>query len=123
MKTILLVEDNEDVREAVAELLRDEGYEVREAEHGEAALQELAQMSEDPCLILLDLMMPVMSGPEMLKVLDEEHRLDSLRVVVLSAGGKVEDAPAAKRFLRKPVEPHVLLSVVREFCGECQPGC
>ncbi|MDB4986614.1 MAG: glnG5 [Myxococcaceae bacterium] len=119
MKTILLVEDNDDVREAVAELLRDEGYDVREAEHGGVALEQLAQMETEPCLVLLDLMMPVMSGPELLRVLSETNRLASLRVVVLSAGGKAGDAPEAKKFLRKPVEPSVLLAVVREFCGDC----
>ncbi|MDB4975350.1 MAG: cheY [Myxococcaceae bacterium] len=122
MKTILLVEDNDDVREAVAELLRDEGYDVQEAEHGGVALELLAKMEQDPCLVLLDLMMPVMSGPEMLRVLADTNRLSRLRVVVLSAGGKPVDAPEAKKFLRKPVEPSLLLAVVREFCGDCAHG-
>jgi CheY-like chemotaxis protein len=119
MKTILLVEDNDDVREVVAELLRGEGYDVVEAEHGQAALEQLQQMSEEPCLVLLDLMMPVMSGPELLRRLEETDRLKTLRIVVLSAGGNARDAPAAKKFIRKPVDPGVLLSVVREFCGSC----
>jgi CheY-like chemotaxis protein len=117
MKAILLVEDNEDIRELYGAVLRREGYEVREAENGQEALELLHQMHGNPCLVLLDMMMPIMSGPELLKVLHESHRLAALPVVVLSAGGRESDAPAARKFIRKPVDSHVLLAVVREFCG------
>lgn len=117
MKTILLVEDDADLREAVGELLRDEGYEVLEAEHGKAALEQLEKMHGQPCLVLLDMMMPIMSGPELLRVLHESHRLASLPIVVLSAGSKASDAPEARKFIRKPADPKVLIAVVREYCG------
>jgi CheY-like chemotaxis protein len=117
MKTVLLVEDNDDIREVVGELLRSEGYEVLEAEHGAAALAQLEQMKGQPCLVLLDMMMPIMSGPELLKVLHDSHRLASLPVVVLSAGGQARDAPTARRFIRKPAESGILIAVVREYCG------
>lgn len=117
VKAVVLVEDNEDIRDLYCAVLRREGYEVHEAENGEAALQLLQRMHGDPCLVLLDLMMPIMSGPELLEILHESHRLASLPVVVLSAGGQPSDAPRAQRFIRKPVESQVLVSVVREFCG------
>jgi len=118
MKSILLVEDNDDIRDLYGAVLRVEGYEVYEAENGQVALDLLKHMStDDPCLVLLDLMMPIMSGPELLQALHESHRLASLPVVVFSAGGRESDAPRAKKFIRKPVDRHVLLSVVREFCG------
>jgi CheY-like chemotaxis protein len=121
MKTILLVEDNDDIREAVGELLRDEGYDVLEAEHGAAALHHLENMKGQPCLVLLDMMMPIMSGPELLKILHDSHRLASLPVVVLSAGAREQDAAEFQPFIRKPAEPRVLLSVVREYCGPPAP--
>ena len=118
MHTILLVEDDDDIREVFAEVLREDGYEVREAENGKVALEQLEDMRGTPCfLVLLDLMMPVMSGAELLKVLHDTHQLATLPVVVLSAGGNLSDAPEAKRFLRKPVHPEVLLKVVNDFCG------
>jgi CheY-like chemotaxis protein len=117
MAPILLVDDNEDLRELYASVLRNAGYTVHEADNGQAALESLEHMACDPCLVLLDLMMPVMSGPEFLKVLQERNRLAALTVVVLSAGGRPTDAPEARKFIHKPVEPKVLLTVVREFCG------
>jgi two-component system, chemotaxis family, chemotaxis protein CheY len=117
MHTILLVEDDDDIREVFAEVLREDGYDVREAENGKVALEQLAHMRGTPCLVLLDLMMPVMSGSELLKVLHDTHQLASLPVVVLSAGGSSSDAPEARQFLRKPVHPDVLLKVVNDFCG------
>ena len=117
MKTILLVEDNADIRELAVLTLRTAGYEVAEAENGREALDQLQTMRGAPCLVLLDLMMPIMSGPELLSSLQGDQRLATLPVVVLSAGGKPSDAPAASRFIRKPVGAAVLLELVREFCG------
>jgi CheY-like chemotaxis protein len=116
MKTILLVEDDEDLREIMASVLRDAGYYVSEAEHGLEALEQLDQMPSAPCLVLLDLMMPIMSGPEFLSELRSAQRIDSLNIVVLSASGKTSDAPEAKRFIRKPFDSAVLLGLAEEFC-------
>jgi two-component system, chemotaxis family, chemotaxis protein CheY len=116
LKTILVVEDDEDLREATAMLIRDEGYTVCEAENGRAALEQLATMPDDPCLVLLDLMMPVMSGQELLQAMQRTQRLAGMPVVVLSAGGQAADVPEARLFLRKPFPPDRLLAVVREFC-------
>ncbi|MET0342215.1 MAG: response regulator [Polyangiales bacterium] len=118
MSTILLVEDDEDIREVIAEILRDAGYAVIEAENGQLALEALDNLREPPCLVLLDLMMPVMSGAELLRVLDETHRLASLPVIVVSAGGDPASVAAATKFIRKPPSVGLLLQLVREFCGE-----
>lgn len=117
MKTILLVEDDDDIRELVGIVLRNDGYEVYEAENGSDALQKLETMPSLPCLLLLDLMMPVMSGPELLQVLSQRKQLASLPVVVLSAGGQPSNAPTATKFLRKPADPKHLLAAVHEVCG------
>lgn len=114
MREILLVEDDDDIRELFAELLREAGYKVFEAENGLVALEYLEQ-SDAPCLVLLDIMLPVMTGPELLRALHQRNRLASLAVVALSAGGSASDVPEANKFLRKPVDPEQLLRVVREY--------
>jgi len=115
MRHILLVEDDDDIRELTAEVLREEGYLVHEAENGKVALHQIEQLDE-PCLVLLDLMMPVMTGPELLRTLHERNRLSSLAVIALSAGGDSRDVPEADRFLRKPIDIRHLLSIVRSYC-------
>jgi CheY-like chemotaxis protein len=120
-RDILVVEDNDDTRELYCAILRRNGYNVREADNGESALEVLRELADDPCLVLLDLMMPVMSGPELLRILHDNERLARVPVVVLSAGGKPSDAPGAQKFVRKPVQPDVLLAVVREFCSGPEP--
>lgn len=117
-KTVLVVDDSEDVRELLGEVLRTAGYRVREAENGREALEQLDEMPCPPCVLLLDLMMPVMTGSELLVALRERHRFASLPVVVISAGGQPAQAPDAKQFMRKPVDPKTLLAVVRGVCGE-----
>jgi two-component system chemotaxis response regulator CheY len=118
MPAVLIVEDDIDIREIVAEALSDEGYDVRQAANGKEALTQLEHMDDQPCLVLLDLMMPVMNGQEVLKVLHESHRLASLPVVVVSAGDATQaDVPEAKRFVRKPPSLDLLLKLVHEFCG------
>jgi CheY-like chemotaxis protein len=117
MGAILIVEDDDDIRGLIADALRREGYDVLEAEHGARALEILAEQRTQPCLILLDLMMPVMSGPELLKVLRDTDRLASLPVVVVSAGGRPDEAPEARKFVRKPPNLGVLFTLAEEFCG------
>lgn len=120
MKTILLVEDDDSLRELVGVLLRVEGYEVDEAENGKVALDRLHQMDSLPCLILLDLMMPIMSGPQLLQALNQHERLASLPVIVLSANDPPSDVPRDVPYLRKPVDPYQLATTVREYCGSPQ---
>lgn len=79
MKKILLVEDNADIRELACLALARAGYEVFEAENGREALELLETTCEQPCLVLIDLMMPVMSGAELLQAMQQNPRLASLR--------------------------------------------
>lgn len=117
MPTVMVVEDNDDIREVVVETLRDAGYDVVEAEHGQRAL-ELLDEGVQPGMVLLDLMMPVMGGQEFLKVLEASDRLAALPVVVVSAVGEARQVPQASRFVRKPPSQELLLQLVREFCGQ-----
>jgi CheY-like chemotaxis protein len=117
MTTILLVDDNEDLRALYGTLLRREGYEVREAENGPEALALLEHATSEPCLLLLDLMMPGMSGADVLEALRQKGRLAKQPVIVLTAGGRNWDVPEGQLIVRKPVDPRVLISLVRGFCA------
>jgi CheY-like chemotaxis protein len=113
---VLIVEDCDDAREMMAELLRHAGYRVEEARNGLEAFQLLQRCEEQPALMLLDLMMPVMSGPELVDALATDPRLSALPIVVVSAAIESVAIGAVKRALRKPVSLDLLLEVVDECC-------
>lgn len=122
MPPILLVEDDDDIRDAVAELLRDEGYDVHGVDNGEKALAYLHQAAREPCLILLDLMMPVLDGWQVIDRLRRQDRLLALPVVVMSAASP-KTAPAdVAAFVRKPIDLDLLLGLVRRYCGRQVDG-
>jgi two-component system, OmpR family, response regulator CpxR len=104
---VLVVDDDEAIREIIAEVLRDEGYDVVCAENGAVALRELRGPTP-PELVLLDLMMPVMSGWEVLEQLQSSGELGRIPVVVISAMA----APGVSEQLTKPVDLDELLAVV-----------
>ena len=114
---VLVVEDEADIRETLRDVLEMEGYRVRCAENGQEALDVLSEMR--PKLILLDLMMPVMSGYELLKRLKESSDLSTIPVTVVSAiadRSGLQDAPV----LKKPLDLDQLLNVVDAQCGACR---
>jgi CheY-like chemotaxis protein len=112
-RRILLVEDDHAIRETIAELLEEEGYGVTCAANGAEAL-ELLSAPEVPSLILLDLMMPVMTGWELREALREDPRLASIPVVVISASRSSETADGieAAAYLAKPFDALRLLDTV-----------
>lgn len=116
--SILVVDDDEDLRELLADVLRDEGYSVQTAKNGLDALSSLRQ-SDPPCLILLDLMMPVMNGFQFLEELRRDPALSPLQVAVVTAHGSLgpaEKAALAAPILTKPVAIPKLLELVGELC-------
>lgn len=104
-RTILVVEDDRDLRETVSEVLTEEGFQVVTAEDGHHALA-LLERHGPPDLILLDLMMPGMNGWQFLKAADD----DQLRVIIMTAA--TEAAPEGLPVLRKPVRLSTLLSTI-----------
>jgi chemotaxis family two-component system sensor histidine kinase/response regulator PixL len=113
--TVLLVEDEEDLRETMREALELNGYAVVAACDGQAALEELEHI-EHICVVLLDLIMPRMNGWDFCARLRERSSLADVPVIVHSSAPT--PAPAgATRVLAKPMEFHKLLSVVREYCA------
>jgi two-component system chemotaxis response regulator CheY len=110
----LLVEDDFDVREALVETLRDRGYLVESASDGEQAMQ-LLRAGARPGLILLDLMMPRMSGSEFRFAQLLDPALASLPVVLLSADGRMEEKAVALKVegaIRKPIDLDQLFSII-----------
>jgi two-component system, chemotaxis family, chemotaxis protein CheY len=117
LKTILIVEDDPDLQEALADLLQSRGYTVSSANDGAKALQRLRE-SEAPGLILLDLMMPVMDGHEFLAHRNADPVLAGIPVVVISAGRHPQGSVAtgAAEVLYKPFESDDLIRIVRRYC-------
>ena len=117
MATILLVEDNEDIREMMSVALELGGYQVLAAPDGRAAL-EVLRHSPPPSLILLDLMMPVMNGWEVCQALKGDPRLSNIPVVVVSAvAGEVAERLPGARLVPKPIDLDYLLNVVDQQCA------
>jgi len=114
MKTVLVVDDEQAVRESIRMILEYEGLGVRFAPHGKAALEELNRGDID--LVLLDIKMPGMDGMKVLEAVRRDH--PSLPVVMISGHGTIENAVEATRmgayeFLQKPLDRDRLLIVVR----------
>ena len=82
----------------------------------EQAYELLRGCDERPGLVLLDLMMPVMSGPELVEALAADPKLSALPIVVVSAAMETISTGAVKRALRKPISFELLLEVVAECC-------
>jgi two-component system OmpR family response regulator len=100
----MVVDDDPDIRAALSMTLQTEGYGVHVCEHGREALDAL-EAGARPQAILLDLMMPVMNGLELLDVLKSDARFRGIPVVVISANrGYTKDDLGVLHMLRKPFE-------------------
>jgi CheY-like chemotaxis protein len=116
-ETILLVEDDDDIRSTLKEVLELEGYNVATAAHGQEAFTRLEEI-ERPCVILLDLMMPVMNGWEFLEKQKESARFASIPVLVVSAAGDKARSASAQGFVKKPIEVDGLLEMIKKYCSK-----
>lgn len=116
--TILLVDDNRDVLDSLAQLLEAQGYTTDVAENGQEALEKLHE-GRPPCLVVTDLRMPVMSGWELRDEMKKDQELADLPVVVVSANPMTQidekrlDAVAC---LQKPLDFMQLLRVLNKYC-------
>ena len=113
---VLIVEDDEDLREMMAQLLTIEGFQTAAVANGREALEYLHTGSK-PHVILLDLMMPVMDGWEFRRQQQADPELAPLPVIVLSAlDASRADAVDAAGFMKKPLDFDRLLELVRAHC-------
>jgi len=117
-RTILVVDDDPDIRTALSELLESEGYEVMGAANGAAALAQL-RAGARPCAILLDLMMPFMNGWEFRAEQLRDPALREIPVVLLTASGYTDATVRAEfgrvEYFPKPPSPDHLLAAIRRL--------
>ena len=116
---ILLVEDDDDIREAMATFLEVEGYAVVEASDGEDALRKLRASSDRICLVLLDLFMPVKNGWEFRAEQLADPSIAGVPVIVVSADRSAQARAAslgALDYLVKPVDFDRLLGTIAVYC-------
>lgn len=116
---ILVVDDDADIRETLVEVLEDAGHETISAANGIEALERLRSSDAPPCLILLDLMMPVMDGRTFREEQLKDPALAAIPIVVLSAFRDASETAAAMQaqaHLPKPVSLAELVRVVASFC-------
>jgi CheY-like chemotaxis protein len=115
---VLIVEDDPDLREMMAQLLTLEGFQAATVSNGREALDYLGDR-DTPEVILLDLMMPVMDGWEFRRRQRQDPDLSRVPVIVLSALDQARAGgldPAA--FLKKPLDFDRLLQLVRSYCND-----
>ncbi len=113
-KVVVVVEDDPDIREVLQEMLDSGGHQVLTASNGREALDLLDRVAS-PCLVLLDLMMPVMSGFAFLEELQRRPDRDRVSVLLISANAQVEQAARGKGvvgFVRKPFDLDDVLALV-----------
>lgn len=119
-RPILVVDDDPDIRDSIAAALEIEGHEVILAENGKAALELLLILRDKnalPRCIMLDLMMPVMTGEEFLQTLNRDHLdLTTIPVVVASANGSLlKTSLQAREILKKPIDISDLYRIAEQY--------
>ena len=114
---ILVVDDDDEFREALCEVLQDAGYPAQEAENGEVALQRMAV--EAPGIVLLDLKMPVLDGWGVMERMRQDARTAAIPILILSAYGFEWESEllGAQGFIPKSVGMEEILDKVRRVAG------
>jgi CheY-like chemotaxis protein len=116
VRTILVVEDEFDVQQVVAEILRDEGYEVTVCGNGREALERLRKHRPD--IVVMDMMMPLLSGLQVLEEMEKSPGLKDVPVILMSEVSPPSREPRRWRtFLKKPFRLDQLLDAVSRASG------
>jgi CheY-like chemotaxis protein len=116
---VLVVEDDPNLREVYADVLAAEGYEVSVAANGKEALAILSDGAARPCVVVLDLRMPVMDGWDLAARMRDSQQWQSLPIIVVAAHYLVADEArriGAAAWLQKPVSLTHLVSAVQSAC-------
>ena len=117
-KRILVVEDQEDNRRILRDLLTNAGYEIIEAENGEEALAVAAR--ERPDLILMDIQLPLLDGYEATRRIKADPALRAIPIIVVTSYALSGDETKARAagcdaYVTKPYSPRALLAKIREY--------
>ncbi len=116
---ILIVDDDDDIREVTALLLSDLHYQVATARNGRDALELLRGSGPKPRLVLVDLMMPVMDGFAFVREVSSDPALNKIPLVVISAHGNLTEAQKTELnvpVFYKPMQVPLLLELVKRHC-------
>jgi two-component system, chemotaxis family, chemotaxis protein CheY len=116
--TLLLIEDDRDICEIVAQVLAEEGYRTVTVPNGEEGLKHLRAASTQPFLIVLDLMLPVMDAWQFRSEQAQDAKIAGIPVVIFSANPKLQqhaDSLGAAAVIRKPPDLDEFLAVVGTF--------
>jgi CheY-like chemotaxis protein len=114
---ILVVDDDPDIRESLREVLEDEGYSVSCVGNGREALDYLkTAASPRPCVILLDLMMPVMDGWQFRREQKQDPAIADIPLVVITATGKRPVLIDAAELVMKPLDLNRLFEAIERYC-------
>jgi CheY-like chemotaxis protein len=113
-RTVLVVDDEIDIRESLRDALKDEGYDVHLASNGQEALDLLPQLPR-PCAVILDILMPVMSGAEAFRTIRATPSLADVPILISTSDPS--RAPASALVMKKPISLDRLLTMVDAlFC-------
>lgn len=118
---VLVVDDDDDVREILCILLEEHGYQVTTSRNGAEALAHL-QAGLRPAAIVLDLMMPVMSGWDFWDHVQQSPAYCNIPVIVLTATGLTKGSIGNAPVLPKPVGHKELLSLISKMCAPAAPA-
>ncbi len=122
---VLIVDDDTDIRETIEEVLADNDFPAVGVENGAVALERLRSDVQPPCVILLDMMMPVMDGRTFRLAQQHDPVLSNIPVVVLTAHASGERSARELKvagFLKKPVDLQTLLDVIGRYCDKPSPS-
>ena len=122
---VLVVDDDDDIRDGLIEFLEDHGHTAVGASNGREAITRLDPSLGLPCVIILDLMMPLMDGISFRGLQLRKPALAKIPVIVVSAYKDVEARASAlgvDRWLAKPLDLPTLLRMVEETCSARGPG-
>ncbi len=114
-RQILVVDDEPTIRELLVELLTTEGYVAEAVANGWVALEWLRAHHPMPCLVLLDMMMPVMDGRQFLSVIEEDSTFGAVPVVVITAHDvckELRNSPRVVDCIQKPLQVDRLLAAI-----------
>ncbi len=115
-KNILIVEDDKEIREAMKDALEIEGYNVKVASDGNEGLNSL-RSSDSTCMILLDLLMPSMSGREFMDIVQKEEKISTIPIFIHSSIANKENTTGAAGWIKKPADLGTILQAVKNHCS------
>ena len=115
-KKVLIIDDDPDICQSVIDVLEIKGYHPVATSGGQQGIEYLKSMLEQPCVILLDIIMPVATGRQVMDFLKQDPLFAHIPVIVFSEFAGVADSVRSVAFVPKPIEMKSLINAVKAFC-------